>query len=238
MDKRLQEIMDNFESMKIGVDDSFKFHCKQCGKCCIHREDILLSPKDIYNISEELGLTPEKMFEQYCEVYVGSDSRIPLVRILPRGSVKRCPLLKDRKCSVHESKPAVCKLYPLGRTLLVDYANTTQKKFRVEDTIFIFTGGECGDDTESHTVREWLTEFGIPISDEAFIKWQNLVLELGEAFRKMEKMMGPDTMRKIWTAAFVGLYLHYDTEKDFLPQFDENAAKFLEIIHMVFPISS
>lgn len=238
MNKRSQEIMDNFESMKIGVDDSFKFHCKQCGRCCLQREDILLTPRDIYNMSKELGLTPDEMCKKYCEVYIGPDSRVPIVRLLPRGSIRRCPLLKDRKCSVHKVKPTVCAMYPIGRSLMVDQASATKKEFKVEDTIFIFTGGECGDDTESHTVREWLTEFGIPIEDEFFIKWQNLVLELGEAFRKMEKMMGPDTMRKIWTAAFVGLYLHYDTEKDFLPQFDENAAKFLEIIHMVFPISS
>lgn len=237
MDKRLQEIMDNFESLKIGVDDSFKFHCKQCGKCCIHREDILLSPKDIYNMSKELRVTPEKLFKQYCEVYIGPDSRIPLVRILPCGAVKRCPLLKDRKCSVHNAKPTVCAMYPIGRSLMVDYANSTQKKFRVEDIIFIFTGGECGDDTESHTVREWITEFGIPIEDEFFIKWQNLVMELGATFRKMEKMIGLDAMKKVWTVAFVGLYLHYDTEKDFLPQFDENATEFLKIIHAMYPMS-
>lgn len=120
MDKRLQEIFDNFERMKIGVDDSFKFHCTQCGKCCIHREDILLNPKDVYNISKELGMTPDEMCKQYCEVYIGPDSRVPIVRILPRGSVQRCPLLKDRKCSVHDVKPTVCAMFPIGRSLIVD----------------------------------------------------------------------------------------------------------------------
>ena len=27
MDKRLKEIVDNFDSMKIGVDEPFRFHC-------------------------------------------------------------------------------------------------------------------------------------------------------------------------------------------------------------------
>lgn len=238
LNKRSQEIMDNFESMKIGVDDSFKFHCKQCGKCCIHREDILLTPRDIYNMSKELKLTPDEMCKKYCEVYIGPDSRVPIVRLQPRGSIRRCPLLKDRKCSVHKVKPTVCAMYPLGRSLMVDQANAGQKKFRVEDTIFIFTGGECGDDTESHTVREWLTEFGIPISDEFFIKWQNLIMEIGEAFCKMEKRMGPDTMQMVWMAALAALYLHYDTGKEFLPQFEENAAKYLELLYNVFPKSS
>lgn len=49
MDKRLKEIVDNFDSMKIGVDEPFRFHCTMCGKCCINREDILLTPRDIYS---------------------------------------------------------------------------------------------------------------------------------------------------------------------------------------------
>ena len=36
--------MEEIKSMTVGLDDIFKFHCDQCGKCCIHREDIILSP--------------------------------------------------------------------------------------------------------------------------------------------------------------------------------------------------
>jgi len=87
-------------------------------KCCINREDILLSPKDIYSISKELSIKPEEMFEQYCEVYVGQDSRVPIVRPKPQGSVKRYPLLKNRKCMVHKAKPTVCAMYPIGRCIV------------------------------------------------------------------------------------------------------------------------
>ena len=85
MDERLKDIVDNLESMIIGLDEPFKFHCDMCGKCCIHREDILLSPKDIYNMAKELKLSAEDLFKQYCEVYVGQDSRVPVVRLKPRG---------------------------------------------------------------------------------------------------------------------------------------------------------
>lgn len=54
MDNRLKEIVDNFDQMKIGLDEPFKFHCTMCGKCCIDREDILLTPRDIYNMSKSL----------------------------------------------------------------------------------------------------------------------------------------------------------------------------------------
>ena len=115
MDERLKNIMDNYDDLHIGVDETFKFHCTMCGKCCIKREDILLSPRDLYRVSRELQLAPSDFVNQYGETYIGSDSRIPIVRLRPRGSIKRCPLLKDRKCSVHKVKPTVCAMFPIGR---------------------------------------------------------------------------------------------------------------------------
>ena len=70
MDKRLKEIVDNFDSMKIGVDEPFRFHCTMCGKCCINREDILLTPRDMYCMAKELQITPKELFDQYCETYI------------------------------------------------------------------------------------------------------------------------------------------------------------------------
>ena len=54
MDPRLKEIVDNFDAWKIGLDDSFQFHCTECGKCCINREDILLTPRDLFNAAKAL----------------------------------------------------------------------------------------------------------------------------------------------------------------------------------------
>ena len=233
MDKRLQDIVNNFERMKIGLDDTFKFDCKICGKCCIHREDILLNPKDVYNMSKELNLTTEDLVEKYCEAYIGSDSRIPIIRLLPRGSVNRCPLLKDRKCMVHQSKPTVCGMYPIGRCLVL--AGKTAADIDLDSVQYIFNRPDCkgSEATETHTVREWLESFGIPVKDEFFIKWQKMVMEMGTVFRKIEKKVSEKTLEMLWNAAFIGLYLHYDTKLDFMSQFDENAQKFTELLHSV-----
>lgn len=234
MDARLKEIVDNFETMKIGVDEPFKFHCTMCGKCCINREDILLTPRDIYNMSKALGITPEELFKKYCETYIGVDSRIPIVRLMPRGSVKRCPLLKDHKCSVHKAKPTVCAMFPIGRCIMIDTKKESSPHLKSGDIQFIFTAPGCGDDAETHTVREWLSKFGIPLEDEYFLKWQQTIVELGSLFRKMEKSSQTKTMDLVWTATFVGLYLNYAMANEFLPQFEENVKKLLELMHFAF----
>ena len=232
MDKRLQYIAENLDSMLIGVDEPFKFHCDMCGKCCINREDILLNAKDVYNMAKELRMEPVDMVKTYCETYIGDSSRIPIVRIKPRGSIQRCPLMKNHKCSVHKAKPTVCAMFPIGRCIQMD-AKKTDTKFTVSDIKYIFTNPGCGDDSGSHTVREWLNEFGIPLEDEFFLAWNQLISELGNVFRKGEKVLSEDGMNAVWNLTFVKLYLDYDMSKDFMSQFKENVAEILAVMRMM-----
>ena len=233
MDPRLKEIVDNFDKMKIGLDDTFKFHCTECGKCCTNREDIMLTARDVYNMSKALGMTPEEMIREYCEWYIGHDSRFPIVRILPRGSVRRCPLLKDRKCLVHNAKPAVCAMFPIGRAVMVDKGKYSAAAIQQVGIQYILQPIECGDDSETFTVRQYLEMFGIPVDDPFFFEWQSLLCEVSTFVRKAEKRTSEDIMQGLWLAVFVAVYLKYDTAKPFLPQFQENKAKLLDLIHNV-----
>lgn len=232
MDDRLKYIADNLDSMLIGADEPFKFHCDMCGKCCINREDILLNAKDVYNMAKELQMEPIDMVKTYCETYIGDSSRIPIVRIKPRGSIRRCPLMKKRKCSVHKAKPTVCAMFPIGRCIQMD-AKKRDTKFTVSDIKYIFTNPGCGDDSETHTVREWLSEFDIPLEDEFFLAWNQLISELGSIFRKGEKILSEDGMNATWNLAFVKLYLDYDMTKEFMPQFEKNTADILTLMRMM-----
>lgn len=237
MDERLKGIVDNFDNMKIGLDETFKFHCTMCGNCCINREDILLSPKDIYNISKELGVTTDDFFKKYCEVYIGSDSRVPIVRLKPQRADKRCPLLKKMKCRVHRAKPTVCAMFPIGRCIIADNPQEGLKDIDASQIQYIFNNPGCGDASEDHTVREWLESFGISVPDEFFIKWQQTVLKMGNILRTIEKGMSSNIMEQVWNAAFVGLYLSYDLDQKFLPQFEANTKKFFDMMDSAFSFS-
>lgn len=232
MDERLQYIAEHLDAMTIGVDEQFKFHCDMCGKCCINREDILLNAKDIYNMAKELQIEPVDVFEKYCETYIGESSRIPIVRIKPRGSIKRCPLMKEHKCSVHKAKPTVCAMFPIGRCIQMDAANQNAE-INTGDVRYIFTDPGCGDDSETHTVREWLGDFGIPLEDEFFLAWNQMISELGAIFRKGEKVLSEEGMMAAWNLTFVKIYLDYDMSEEFMPQFKENAAEVLSVMRMM-----
>lgn len=236
MDERLKNIVENLDSMKIGLDEIFKFHCKMCGNCCINREDILLSPKDIYNMSKELGLATTDFFHKYCEGFVGPDSRVPIVRLKPHRADRRCPLLKNMKCRVHRAKPTVCAMFPIGRAVAAEDMKEGLKNISQDQVQYLFTNPGCGDDSETHTVREWLESFGIPVQDEFFLKWQQTVLDMGNIFRTIERGMSRNVMEQIWNVVFAGVYLSYDLEQEFLPQFEDNTKKFFELMDSAFSL--
>lgn len=156
----IKELKEQLGYEEIGLDDIFVFHCTQCGKCCIHREDILLSPKDLFHIAKKLKITPEVALAQYCETYLGRNSHIPVVRLKPQGSVKRCPLLKNQKCLVHDVKPAVCAMFPIGRYLALPSDGIFPENPEELSVGYVFNDPECGDRSETHTVREWFHKFG------------------------------------------------------------------------------
>ena len=228
MNAKMKNILNDFENNQLGPDESFKFHCTMCGKCCINREDILLNPRDMYNLAKELKMPPHEVIDNYCETYIGSDSRLPMVRLKPRGEIKCCPLLKDRKCSVHKAKPTVCALFPIGRGIAQKIGSTVAPT--AKDIRSFLTDPGCGDDSETHTVREWLEGFGLPVEDEFFIEWQKCLVELSKCLQKLEKELRVD-MDTIWSLTGMLLYLQYDIEKPFEPQFKDYLADAYEMIH-------
>ena len=231
--EQLKEFAENFENMKRSLDDTFTFGCNQCGKCCINRDDILMTPRDMYNAAKELGMTVIDFAREYCESYIGQNSKMVIVRLLPKGSIKRCPLLKDRKCSVHKAKPTVCAMFPVGRAFRLEAGKKNINDMSVDDIEFIFNGTHCTN-TETFTVRQWLEEFGIPIKDQFFVDWHKTIYEVGEVIKIAEKhFKSEDTFDTVCGAIYMQLYLSYDTEKDFDEQFAENKKRLTDNLKLI-----
>lgn len=231
MDKRMEDILHNIENNSLGLDDTFQFKCRGCGKCCKNREDILLTARDIYNIAYSLGRTTEYIIDRYCEVYVGRDSRMPIVRLRPSGPEKACPLLRDRKCIVHKSKPVVCALFPLGRATAFKKGDGSFGRPDSFQPRYFVQPAACGSKDHTHTVRSWLNQFNLPVEDEFYELWTEEITFISEFFRYIETLKVTEkTLDVLWNATFFALYINYDSEKELLPQFRENAVKLHEAI--------
>lgn len=232
-----ETIVENIEKRTVGLDDTFKFHCTQCGKCCLFREDIILSPMDIYKISKELSLTPHEFVDQFCSMHIGDTSRIPIIMLKPVGKDLRCPLLKNNKCSVHKAKPSVCALYPLGRYATANPNNCDEKDIAKDEVKYFLQPVNCGDDSQSHTVREWLSDFDIKLEDEAFLLWRQAIAKISADVQKLENKWDIMTTMKImlptWSKLRVLLYEHYNIAHPFMPQFKENVETITNMLRAI-----
>lgn len=221
--------------------ETFRFRCKQCGKCCKNRKDILLNPYDLHRMSSVLGVSHQDIIERYCTVYIGDSSRFPCVLLKPVGKEKVCPLLKNNRCSVHQGKPTVCALYPLGRAM--DYAAaagsaSTEEPGNcgepIKGSIFYFLNGStCGARDEEHTVEEWQGEYDLQESEAWFLEWSKALGEIAIILQQFEKQLKPKLMEPIFGAVFAGMYLNYYTGSSFMEQFQANADKVKQMLNAI-----
>lgn len=222
MDDRLKEIAENMDKYTIGLDEPFQFKCRGCGKCCKNREDILLTSRDLFKIARYLDTTPGDIIEEYCDCYVGHDSRFPLVRLLPCGINKACPFLMGRRCQIHECKPVVCALFPVGRILAIK-EEPKEGEEPEYSAGYILQPTDCGSITRTHTVRQWLEKFGIPADDEFYSEWNAAMMHISMTMRKMEETIPAKALLPLQNVLTELLYVRYDTGENFLPQFIRNA---------------
>lgn len=222
MDEIIKE--SGLDARVVGPDDTFSFNCTECGKCCTEREDILLTPRDLFCASKECGMAVEDFFKENCEIYIGGNSRLPIVRFKPRGSVRRCPMLENRRCRIHKSKPVVCAMYPVGRAISLDRQSGTRT------TAYLLNRVTCGDGAKRHIVREWLLESGVPLHDEFYLKWSAMLPELHDKVSRLETLCTREAMNTVWDLMSWLMYLRYDTAKVFDAQFNENASSLAHLL--------
>ncbi len=221
---------EEIEQQLMDLDSKFNFKCRKCGKCCKHQDTILFNTRDIFRIAKKLQITPKEVIDKYAETYIGNASKIPVVHMVPRGKNEICPFLEEGRCSIHDCKPTVCALFPLGRVVINKTAlqgdlndNNHEIEFEVK---YMLNDIDCGSRKQVHTVREWLARFDIPEQDEFFLLWSKLTIMLHGAISRLEEHhVSSETLNLIWNAIFSTLYLDYDTSKDFLPQFHAASEK-------------
>lgn len=231
MDNRALKIIKDMDDNAIGLDDTFQFKCRACGKCCKNRYDIMLTTRDLYNIAHTLGRTMKYTVDRYCDVYVGESSRVPIVRLKPGGADQSCPLMFNRRCIVHKAKPVVCALFPLGRVLKNVITENGSELPSEQQPVYFLQNVPCGTRDQTHTVREWLEEFGIPIEDEFYGLWNETNFILSDLFRGLEEKKASKSVLDILRdVAFSEVYMNYDTKLELMPQFRENTAKLRDVM--------
>ena len=83
--EKIEDLLEMQGCRLLKREDTFNFRCTCCGACCRNREDVILNIHDILRIQSYLNISFQELIEEYGDLYIGFPSKIPIVRIKPKG---------------------------------------------------------------------------------------------------------------------------------------------------------
>ncbi len=202
-DGKLYDIND---MAKLGCQD-----CEGCSACCRGMgESVILDPLDVFRITFHLDRCFEEMLNNEFELNVVDGIILPNLKMNEEES---CPFLnKEGRCSVHGSRPGICRIFPLGRY----YQDHNFKYFLQKD--------EC---VRKHRTKvkvgKWVDVPDYDKNKEFLITWHYFLNDV-EAMIKEKR---DDNFSKQCCLLILRLFYMnpYDYDRDFYEQFEERMLK-------------
>lgn len=141
--------------------------CDGCSACCHNNEQfICLNPFDMYQIQTYTNLSYDQLIDQQIELH--DEEKIALPNLKMIGEAQACGFLDaDERCSIHEARPSICRIFPLGRY----YDNNDFK--------YIFQTGECIKPNLSKVkVKKWIDIDNYKANKAMILAWHGLLKAL------------------------------------------------------------
>lgn len=219
MNRNLDEISDGriYE-----LNDMVRAACNDCEGCHFCCEDmgesIVLDPLDMYQLTRGLGVSFEQLLQDKIELHVVDGMILPNLKM--SGITNCCAFLNEEgRCSIHQFRPGICKLFPLGRIY--------------EDgklTYFLQMDGCKKENRSKIKVSKWLDTPELKKNQQYLIDWH--------AFRKQMEAIISDTQDETTVKTITMFLLNtffvnpYDMEKDFYQQFYERMNKIKSALNL------
>lgn len=219
--KRDIDINEVSDGRLYGLNDMVKAGCDDCQGCsdCCHGmgSSIVLDPFDIYRLQDGTGMDFTGLLNQYLELNVVDGVILPNLRL--GGEQEACLFLNEQeRCSIHNFRPGICRLFPLGRIY---------EDGKVNYFLQIY---ECKKENRSKIkVKKWLD---IPESK----KYEGFVVDwhyfLNDVETLMEQQQDEEFCKNCNMFLLKLFYIApYDVEQDFYQQF---YCRFQEAKHGLF----
>ena len=218
--------LQSFQRNILQPDDTFRFACEMCGNCCRkRREPIMINGADMFRIAQKLGISTEQVLQKYTKYYIGDSSHAPIVTLRERDDGS-CSLLRKGRCMVHDYKPSVCALFPLGRLY-----DISEKKLQ-----YFFNPKSCGAGSNNGKLwklQEWIDEFHLEETAPMTEAWMSLFIGISSQTHKMTLKKIESNERLVYAMVSV-LYLGYQTDAPFIPQVEGRKIAAQEIFQKEF----
>lgn len=186
--------------------------CEGCSKCCTGMgSSIVLDPLDVYELTTNLQVTFDELVNYSLELNIVDGVILPNIKMT--GKKGRCSFLSDTgRCTVHEFRPGICRLFPLGRIY-------EDGSFR-----YFLQVNECPKENKTKVkVKKWIDVVNIHENEEYINSWHYFLKDLEQA---IENSDNPERVKQISMYVLQQFYVKsYDEFKDFYVQFKERLAE-------------
>lgn len=138
--------------------------CVGCSDCCKGMgRSIVLDPMDLWRITYHKKMSFEEMLDKTIELNVVDGMILPNLKLA--GKDEACAFLTEEgRCSIHDVRPGICRLFPLGRIYEED-------GFR-----YFLQVNECSKKEKSKIkVKKWLQIDKIKSYEAYIIVWHNFL---------------------------------------------------------------
>ncbi|NVL89527.1 MAG: YkgJ family cysteine cluster protein [Desulfobacterales bacterium] len=220
---------DGIEPRKYTIESKFKFACHKGMECythCCSDLNMILTPYDIIQMKNRLGLTCDQFLAIYTKPEMLARTKLPVATLkMLDDDKKSCPFITPEGCTIYEDRPLSCRYYPLG----IAAFREQEIQPTGEDFYFMVRESHClGFQADNEwTVGEWRKDQGVEVYDDANQGWMEFMLrkksfgfqaDLSEESRGMFFMVSSNVDR-LGRFVFESSFLDkYDVEKDLLEQ--------------------
>lgn len=148
-------------------------NCEGCKSVCCHGmgNSIILDPYDIYRLTDCLNTTFEELLKDN-KVEINYVDGIMLPNLKMSESTDNCTFLDEsRRCAIHQARPGVCRLFPLGRY----WEDETHFKY-------ILQTGQCKKENLSKIkVKKWLDTDNLAEYNAYIVMWHQYLKRIEAA---------------------------------------------------------
>lgn len=161
---------------RLEADSSFCFDCHpklECFTNCCSDVNIVLTPADVIGLARRTGLTTGEFLDRHTISPITKELHLPVVMLrMGAEPEKRCPFVTAQGCSVYDTRPWACRMYPVGMALPPARAGEEP-----EPNWFLFEDDFCHGRKEARTwtVKEWQRGQGVDAREDLEKGFRELV---------------------------------------------------------------
>lgn len=209
--KRNVDLSEISDGKLYSINDMAKLGCQDCAGCsaCCRGmgNSIVLDPMDVYRIIAKTGLGFEGLLQAHIELNVVDGIILPNLK--QTGLNEACAFLNSEgRCSIHDARPGICRLFPLGRY------------YEDGDYKYFLQINECQKDNRTKVkISKWVDTPEYPKYKGYILKWHYFLNDVEELL----KSSGDEAWNKQCCMLILQVFYmkKYDAGRDFYEQFEE-----------------